>query len=395
VTTYRLFPSTNGPATPAGYSGAFQAGVVFEVTSGGIWFDGYWWWVCNSGQQTTGYTFALWEVITGVGSTNTVAPGTAVTAGTLTAGQWNYVPLAVPVMLSVNVGYVAVCGYTSSTGFPESKDQFGSGDSYSAGITNGPLFAYSDGSGSAPPPVFQSQGLFGTGTASGGNANVNYPNSGSDSSANFWMDVQVDTVAPSGAAYQIWPSQPFPVNANNDTANNFTLGTEFTLSQACTLDEILYYSPPGVTQLATSCGIFNVLTQTLVPGTFNSSPSWSGVAGSGWVSCSYSGPVLPAGDYKTCVCNGAGSPAIWSSQTGPSYWASPGAGANGITNGPITAPNFATATSPGQSTYNAGATLTYPLTSAGAYTYWVDVQVTPQAAAVSAPPLFLAPMRVT
>ncbi len=46
--TYRLFPSTNGPASPVSYSGPFIAGVVFGVTSGGCWMDGFWWWVCNS-----------------------------------------------------------------------------------------------------------------------------------------------------------------------------------------------------------------------------------------------------------------------------------------------------------------------------------------------------------
>ena len=33
--TYRLFPSTNGPSSPVSYSGPFLAGVVFEVTTGG------------------------------------------------------------------------------------------------------------------------------------------------------------------------------------------------------------------------------------------------------------------------------------------------------------------------------------------------------------------------
>ena len=52
--TYRLFPSTNGPSSPVSYTGPFLAGVVFEVTTGGCWFDGYWWWVCPSGQSTVG-----------------------------------------------------------------------------------------------------------------------------------------------------------------------------------------------------------------------------------------------------------------------------------------------------------------------------------------------------
>ena len=58
--TYRLFPSTNGPSSPVSYSGPFLAGVLFEVTTGGCWFDGYWWWVCPSGQSTAAQKFALW-----------------------------------------------------------------------------------------------------------------------------------------------------------------------------------------------------------------------------------------------------------------------------------------------------------------------------------------------
>ena len=58
--TYRLFPTTSGPATPVSYSGPFIAGVVMGVTTGGCWLDGYWWWVCGSGQSTSPQKFALW-----------------------------------------------------------------------------------------------------------------------------------------------------------------------------------------------------------------------------------------------------------------------------------------------------------------------------------------------
>ena len=60
MTTYRLFPATNGPASGL-LGGAFAAGVAFEVTSGGTWFEGYWWWVCESGSDTRPQTFALWQ----------------------------------------------------------------------------------------------------------------------------------------------------------------------------------------------------------------------------------------------------------------------------------------------------------------------------------------------
>ena len=110
--TYRLFPSTSGPSSPVSYSGPFLAGVVFEVTTGGCWLDGYWWWVCPSGQSTAAQKFALW-CLYGAGSGTLVANST-VTSGALTAGQWNYVPLPAPVPLAIGATYVAATGFTGS-----------------------------------------------------------------------------------------------------------------------------------------------------------------------------------------------------------------------------------------------------------------------------------------
>ena len=65
MTSYRLFPATNGPATAVSYGGEFAAGVGFQVTSGNTWFEGYWWWVCASGAPTSPQTFALWQTYSG------------------------------------------------------------------------------------------------------------------------------------------------------------------------------------------------------------------------------------------------------------------------------------------------------------------------------------------
>ena len=114
----------------------------------------------------------------------------------------------------------------------------------------------------------------------------------------------------------------------------------------------------------------------MVSGTDNSSPAWSGAAGSGWVACAYSGVTLPAGDYKVAVFYGGGSE--WYQATN-GYWGTGGTGANGITAGPVTAPGTSAATSPGQSTYNYGS-WAYPQTYASAgdgENYWIDVEVTP------------------
>ena len=115
----------------------------------------------------------------------------------------------------------------------------------------------------------------------------------------------------------------------------------------------------------------------MVAGTDNTSPSWSGAAGSGWVSCAYSGVTLPAGDYKVAVFYGGGSK--WYQVT-TSYWGSGGPGASGITAGPLTAPGPSAATSPGQGTYNPGS-WAYPQSygsGGNGENYWVDVEVTPE-----------------
>ena len=147
--TFRLFPSTNGPSSPSSYSGSFLAGVLFEVTAGGCYFDGYWWWVCPSGQSTKPQTFALWSVWNdGLG---TLIPSATVTSGSLIPGQWNYVPLTTPVPLTLGACYNACTGFSGS--FPDTNNQFGSGESLCAGITNGPLTAFSGPLGVEPGAI--------------------------------------------------------------------------------------------------------------------------------------------------------------------------------------------------------------------------------------------------
>ncbi len=366
--TYRLFPTTSGPATPVSYSGPFIAGVVVGITTGGCWLDGYWWWVCNSGQSASPQKFALWCLYGSTGGS--LVANSTVTSGTLTAGQWNYVPLTAPLPLAFGATYVAATGFSNS--FPDTNNQFGSGDPYGAGIVSGPLTAYSDASGSLPSPFKNAQAVF---SVAGTDPTTSMPIYGS-STCNFWMDVQVTTIPPAGASYRLWPSYPqLPGHVDSD-AQGYTLATEFKLSASCALDNIWFYSASGAAVLPTRCAIWDVSSQSVVAGTDNTSPSWSGVAGSGWVARAYSGVTLPAGDYKAAVFYGGGS--AWYQANG-GYWGGGGQGASGITAGPLTAPGTSAATSPGQCTYNQGS-WAYPLTyasSADGENNWVDVEVTP------------------
>ena len=140
------------------WGGSFLAGVLFQVATGGVWFDGYWWWVCNTGQSAAAQKFALW-VIYADGS-GTLIPAATVTSAALTAGQGNYVPLARPLPLSIGACYNACTGFIGS--FPVTNHQFGSGEPYAAGIASGPFSAFSDPSGTSRAPFNMSQGVFGT-----------------------------------------------------------------------------------------------------------------------------------------------------------------------------------------------------------------------------------------
>jgi len=370
------------------YDGPFLAGIQFEVTAGGMWFEGYWWWVCPSGQPSAAQKFALWNV-TGQGA-GTLIPGSMVTSGPLTAGQWNWVPLPAPFPLAIGTCYNACTGFTG--GFPSTNDQFDSGQPYGAGLVNGPLAAYSDTNGSLRTPYTTSQGVF---SVAGTDPSVNLPLTGSNS-ANFWMDIQVGDTAPADYAgsYRLWPNKHDAApETSPDSAVNYVVATEIHLSQECSVDKIWYYSPPGVNQLATECGIWDIGTRQLYAE--DASPSWSGGAGSGWVSCAFSGLILPAGAYKVAVYNGAAVPGPWSAKQ-LRYW-DIGAGHNGITNGPLTAPSLAAAspasvyqgsgTEPGQCTFAVGPPNQYPdlYVDGLAQNYWVDAEVTPATGPVSSP----------
>jgi uncharacterized protein DUF4082 len=395
--TYRLFPSTAGPSTPVSYTGAFLAGVLFCVTSN-CWFEGYWWWVCPTGQPTSPQKFALWQVY-GEAEGNLI-PGSVVTSGTLTAGQWNYIPLPTPLPLSIgNVPGVGAAVYEVATGFsggfPDTGSQFASGQVYASGITNGPLFGYSDQGASAPCPASAGsfQGAFGT---AGTDPSVNMPSQGSNSS-NFWIDLQVSDQAPAGysGSYRLWPNYPtcFPTQSTIDTQSQ-TMGTQFTLSESCAVNNIWFYSPPFAQALPASTQIWNASTQSLVTGT-NLTAAWSGGVASGWVSNSYAaaGIVLPAGNYIATVFYGGGSVFYMESRGYfGSHLGNAGPATNGMSFGPLSSPANASAPNPpgGNSCYfQGGSSPTYPNgfdVNDGGENRWIDIEVTPPASSSSPTP---------
>jgi hypothetical protein len=389
VTTYRLMDGASGrpgvgssgtqpPSAGTSYTGSYIAGLVFNVGAGGLWFEGYWWWVPLTVSQVTAQEFALWqETSAGGGGGGTLVPGSVVTSGVLTAGQFNYTALATPLLLAANIPYVAVTGYSSITGFPSTKNQFGGSDPYPAGITNGPLSAYASGSaltGMAQMPF----------SVAGSDPSLTFPNI-NDADDNLWLDVQVSDTAPSGATFRAWPNMPrnWPATITSNDATGYTLGMEFSLSESCTLEKIWHYSVPGGNaDLPTRCLIWDVTSETAVAGTDNTSPSWldpgGGAAspGDGWVYCDYSGAGVTLNasqNYKVSTFHAAGG--TWFGATADVF----GTGdlqAAGFTQGPLSIPGNAAATSPGQQSWNT-VTFGFPATSSNPEADWIDVEVTP------------------
>ncbi len=159
-------------------------------------------------------------------------------------------------------------------------------------------------------------------------------------------------------------------------ASPYTLGVQFSVSQAIPLTGIWFYSGSGATALPAECVIFDADTQTQVGSTLNTSATWSGAAGSGWVKCAYSGSAsLSAGIHYVAAVFYNSTGAYWYSDTNTSGFWTTGPGASGVTNGPLSAPNSASALN-GQALYNAGSGLTFPASSVSGYDFGVDVEVT-------------------
>jgi len=177
------------------------------------------------------------------------------------------------------------------------------------------------------------------------------------------------------ATYTVFGQPSSPATLASDPAD-YCMGMQFTLSQDASLTGIWFYSPSGAGGLPEQCGVYQVTgpgTGTLAAS--QTSPAWSGIAGSGWIKATFDGgtTLTASTSYKVAVAWGFGVNHYGATAH---YWDS-GPGSGGITSGPITAVNNATADG-GQDTFTSGSAgvLTYPATSFNAGNYWVDVQVT-------------------
>jgi hypothetical protein len=168
--------------------------------------------------------------------------------------------------------------------------------------------------------------------------------------------------------YQIWPATSGPGSATVDGGVN--LAVEF------------YVTDPGLS--VTALRFWRADTSILGPVTariYTVTDASSGVplagtdvtftlSGTGWQTAAFASPAaLTANQRYRAVCN---FPTNYSADG--HYWDS-GAGAGGITHGPLVAPDSAAATGGDQGSFVVGGALAYPTNQFNAANYWVDVNV--------------------
>ena len=193
MTSYSLWPSTNGPSSSSTYFGALVEGVSFGVTSSGYALAGYRIWAAadtDGGARQC----ALWEV-TGSG-TGTYVSGSALTSAALVSG-WNEVLFTTPIALTSGVEYEAQLGIPSFATYTQSSYYWYSGQDGGNGITNGPLIAFSDTPNGASNQTLQ-------GNPQGGEySGSSDPTAGFAGGAvvqsNFWLDVIIVPATAPGA----------------------------------------------------------------------------------------------------------------------------------------------------------------------------------------------------
>lgn len=182
--------------------------------------------------------------------------------------------------------------------------------------------------------------------------------------------------------YSIFSQATPVISGTGSSTGTFTV--IFTLAQPAALTGIWVYSSNVDSALPGEIGIFDMATGTLVTGTHNTSPAWSGTLGSGWVKCAYDGSVtLDTRARGYCagrlVIAGAVNHGYSNAVTFP------------VTSGILTAPAEDVTSGLFNGPFNTAAPFSFPNSSGGAgppvFDWLVDVEVTsgglPAATAVS------------
>jgi hypothetical protein len=179
--------------------------------------------------------------------------------------------------------------------------------------------------------------------------------------------------------------------------NAQTLGVAFVSSSAGNVTQIWYYSaPPSATSpagltainaLPAAVALYDTAATVLYS---NTSPTWSGAAGSGWVSTNITSTAISANTVYIAAIEGdatSGASNFWNAYSF-GYFASGGPGFSGVANGILTAPgpNSVSNTQAQGDVHNSAGdgtagTLQFPGANFQNSNWWIDVTVATGAAA--------------
>ena len=254
------------------YGGPFLSGVLFEVTTSGMWFQGYWWWVCPSGQRRRRPRNSRSGTLPGEVS----RPADPRQRRHLRrADRW-----------AVELGAATPRRYRSQSAPAITPAQ----DSTAPSRTPGTSSALATRTGQASSldrfpltPTLPDRCRRPTRTAAGGIWRQRERPIGLH--ARQWgvlgqlLDGPPSQRRRAHAIQRLLPAVAEQVRRQPHHVRVILLSTTWwpprsTSASHAPLNKIWYYSPPNTTQLATECGVWDISTRKLVA--TNDSPSWSG-----------------------------------------------------------------------------------------------------------------------
>lgn len=198
------------------------------------------------------------------------------------------------------------------------------------------------------------------------------------------------------ASQSIWqptapPTGASPGSIGSQGTNPQTLGILFYSGLAGVVTRIWYYSAPSSVTSAAGLTALNALPAAVAlytsTGTVlysNTSPTWSGAAGSGWVSTNITSTVIAANTGYIAAVEGdavSGSANYWNTYS-YGYFGSGSPGDTGVNTGIVIAPGQDSVTNPSPQGFNhnsagdgTNGTLQFPSGNYANANWWIDVTV--------------------
>lgn len=178
---------------------------------------------------------------------------------------------------------------------------------------------------------------------------------------------------------RLWPSTNGP---SNYAANaSFVFGCEFYVTERCVV-KALHLWRGSLSMTGTFTGrVYRVDSSTTGTAVTGTDVTFTLGSTTGWKTATLTTPVELVANQRYRV---AYQIATSGNSSTAAYWRAGGAGASGITNGPLVAPNAANTTGNAQNSYVGSASMAFPTTAFDDTNYWVDVTVAPIVQATAA-----------